>query len=69
MALYDFRTLNLTDQTYVLEDYKLEFNLCEMLEDCGGNSFAFLKQNSSCSRLSEHNNLYASNVSKRGNTV
>lgn len=40
-----------------------------MIEDCGGNSFAFLKKGSQCNRLSEDDNLYANSVQKRGDTL
>ena len=65
MALYDFRALSIVNQTFALEDYSLNLSLCEMIEDCGANSFAFLKKGPNCYRLSEDDNLDANNVQRK----
>lgn len=52
MALYDFRALGVVNQTFDLDEYKLDLSLCEMIEDCGYNSFAFLKKGTKCYHLS-----------------
>jgi hypothetical protein len=69
MALYDFRALGILNQTFILDNYSLHLSLCEMIEDCGANSFAFLKMGTNCYRLSEDDNLYANNVQRRGDIL
>jgi hypothetical protein len=69
MALYDFRALGILNQTFALEDYNLHLSLCEMIEDCGANSFAFLKKGTKCYRLSEDDNLYANKVYRKGDIL